>query len=94
MNYKLGQRVRYSAWVVKRKGGAATKWARIGPFTVVLTGIIVGKRTVAEGETTYWDDAGYEFKASKHISVYLVAPNLSRYVHVLPEDLTLVEEGE
>jgi len=50
-------------------------------------GIIVGKRVLREGISEYEYEAGYFFRHTKSIPVYLVAINMRQIYKVLEEDI-------
>lgn len=94
MKYKLGQRVKFNAYVYKSKGAYDTEWIRLEPLSSEPhEGIVVGKRTVAEGTTGWFQDEGATFRASKYIPVYLVATNLCTTRRVMAEDLEPIEDA-
>lgn len=60
----------------------------------VRTGVIVGKRTLADGEAQYYaSDEPVSWSPKHHFEAYLVAYDLRRRpVYVLVEDIEVVEE--
>ena len=87
--FELGQRVRMTGTLAKAKGwdGATqrTSWTESalptnGAYPVAREypeGVIVGKRTVADGTTSY-EEFGGVFTPTKHHEVWLVAFHLRR----------------
>lgn len=103
--YKLGQRVRYGEHIRRRHSrpgeflGPNRIWSNhAGPGMESQPweggeGIIVGKRTLSHGDTTYYGDYS-EYVPRKTFTAYLVAYDLQRKpVHVLPEHITPLEES-
>lgn len=98
-DYALGQRVRFTTYLVRGyKSGSswmdpATKfWTpedRLGKPNPGGEGVIVGRRTLADGTVRYLGEDGTTFTPSRHYTAWLVAFDLRRKpVHVLPEHLT------
>ena len=89
---KLGDRVTTTteAWV--RKGwdqGWHRRWVR-RTLREPVSGIVVGIRTVKEGESVYMGaEEGSYFAPTKHLQVYLVAINMKQIIRVMPEDIIL-----
>lgn len=93
MKYKLGQKVKYNAYMWRNKGGLELRWPR-RQLREPREGIVVGKRTVYEGHTDggYGADDPMVFVPKNHLSVYLVASDLRRFVHVMASDMEPAEE--
>lgn len=52
-------------------------------------GLLIGKRTLADGRRSYDSESGWEFTPSRHFGAYLVAIDMqANPVYVLPEHLT------
>lgn len=81
----LGSPVIFSAELRRRRG----VWdRRTRPAT---EGIIVGTRTLADGDVQWEPEVGMTFTPQRHFQAFLVAYALRRKpVYVLPEDLTEV----
>lgn len=60
------------------------------PVAVIRPGIVIGVRTLANGEVDYgWEDNPTVFYAKEHFTAYLVAYDVHRKpVYVLPEHCT------
>ena len=84
LKFKLGQRVRFRAYMYRSKMSMRAVWKR-GRYEG--EGIIVGKRTCTDGRIEYDSEEGYSYHATKHHSFWLVAPNLSGCVYVAEDDL-------
>ncbi len=82
--YRLGQQVTYKAIMYRHKGSTEATWQRA---PVSGAGIIVGKRTMSDGYTSYHPDEGHFYHPTKHHSFWLVAHNLSGYRYVAEKDL-------
>lgn len=99
--YTLGQRVRYAEHITRRSRrshevGPGRVWSGElypGKRTDGGEGIIIGKRTLSNGDVQWMgEDGGNIFVRMESFTAYLVAFNLHRKpVHVLPEHLTAVE---
>lgn len=101
--YELGQRVRYAEHIVRR---GARDWEPAEPHLLWSgeaypgkrldggEGIIIGKRTLTEGNVIWHGpEDGSEYKATKHFAAYIIAFDLHRKpVHVLPEHITPLSE--
>lgn len=100
--FELGQRVKYSTHIRRRDArpgeflGPNRLWSTHGGPGVEDhpweggAGIIVGKRTLTEGDT-YWHGDSAEYSPRRTFTAYLVAFALRRNpVHVLPEHITAV----
>jgi len=97
-DFQLGQRVRYAEHITRRyarpgefdrgdKVWANDPWP--GGKNSGGEGIIVGKRTLSEGQT-HWigSDEGTAYIPKKHFTAYVIAYDLRRKpVHVLPEHI-------
>lgn len=104
--FTLGQRVAYSEHIRRRasrpgeSGGPDKIWSNNpGPGLDDQhwpggKGIIVGKRTLSNGNTRWMgEDAGYIYDSLEHFTAYLIAYDLQRKpVHVLPEHITAMNE--
>lgn len=102
--YQLGQRVRYSTHIQRRHSRPGEF---LGPNRIWSThagpgmedkpfkggeGIVIGKRTLTHGNTTYWGDYS-EYTPAKTFTAWLVAFDLRRKpVHVLPEHISIIDE--
>ena len=62
-------------------------------FVFAPTGIVVGCRTLSNGQVTYWED-GTAYEPTEHLPAVLVATNLRRrHVFALAEDLTATTDS-
>lgn len=97
--FELGDRVRYEHFLVRRHPesgeflGPGSIWTTVlygeGNRTGSGQGIIIGKRTLSDGDTLYNYDVGNEYRPFRHYTAWLVAYDLRRKpVHVLPHHLT------
>lgn len=103
--FQLGQRVRFSTHLRRRSAGPGEFlgpdkiWsANAGPFSGPDweehrwpggEGVIVGKRTISNGDVNYRYDEGSDYVAAEYFTAYLIAYDLYRKpVHVLPEHIT------
>lgn len=95
MDFNLGDRVRIKARVVPKKTTSyepsklpnwhiLRQWVR---QEVQAEGVIAGVRTVKEGKSEPWPDAGWIFEPTRNLKTYLVAVNMREIWHVLPEDI-------
>lgn len=104
-DFQLGQRVAYSTHVRRRHArpgeflGPQRIWST-NPGPGILQdnlwdggeGVIVGKRTLSDGNVTYYGDAPGEYVPSKTFTAWLIAYDLQRKpVHVLPEHITALD---
>lgn len=109
--FTLGQRVRFAEHIVRT---SRQEWEKDKPdryWSGELypgkrrpggEGIIVGKRTLTEGNiTSAVESEGWgeytvtTYEKARHFTAYLVVTDLHRKpVHVLPEHLTPITEGE
>lgn len=92
-NVALGDRVEFTAHLERavnslvRNGREWRRWITPGP---ARSGIIIGKRTLANGVVEWEENYSY-FVPGEHLRVYLVTFDLHRKpVHVLPEDVTFL----
>jgi hypothetical protein len=102
--FNLGDRVRVKARAVPKKVdsyrtglGDRQEWYLMRQWVreeVQAEGIIAGVRTVKEGKSEPWPDAGWIFEPTRSLKTYLVAVNMRDMWHVLPEDLELSEVSE
>ena len=103
IGYQLGQQVVYNRHITRRgyrpdgAPGPDACWSSElwpGRPTDGGAGIIVGKRTLSNGDihVSYGEDAATVYKPTEHFQAYLVAFDLRRKpVFVLPEHLTPLE---
>ncbi|UDL15850.1 hypothetical protein QEH42_gp059 [Microbacterium phage Pumpernickel] len=103
----LGTPVRYDHRVVRRADNTETRhlrrhWVRTEvqhrdawrSFPTRREGIIVGKRTYANGSISYGEYGG-EFAADSYVQVYLVAWDMRKTPDaVLASDLTILDHSE
>lgn len=98
MGLELGTKVRYDArrslWR-EHLPGRLRRWTSQshGQAHSPREGIIVGKRTLANGTVDYggWDE-GTQFIPTEHFEAYQVVTNIrNKPVYVLPEDLEEIE---
>lgn len=60
----------------------------------IREGIVVGKRTLSNGEREWEDEVGYSYTAKSHFPAYLVAFDLRLTpLFVRPEDLEVLDDG-
>ena len=65
-----------------------------GHFTGGGEGIIIGKRTLSNGDTHYGYDGDTTYTPKEHFTAYLIVTSLrSAPVHVLPEHITALEQA-
>lgn len=101
--FELGDRVHYEHVLIRRHSrpgeflGPKRIWTTVrfgdgretGQRTGSGQGIIIGKRTLSDGDVDYHYDAGNEFVPTRHYPAWVVAYDLRRKpVHVLPHHLT------
>lgn len=73
----------YKEWTTERWWGDAYGTEDPRP------GIIIGKRTLANGYANYDYDSGTTFEPDQHVTAYVIAYDLHRKpVYVLPEHIT------
>jgi hypothetical protein len=100
-SFALGERVDFAHVLVRmvdpatlnsgvRRHGTRKCWRVDSRADFAGTGVIVGKRTAANGERVWeGEEVGYVFIPDEHLTVYLVAFAMHRKpVHVLAEHLT------
>ena len=88
----LGGGARVAATLLRVRRGGCKVWARI-PLMNPTTGIVVGCRTLSNGQVTYWED-GTAYEPTEHLPAVLVATNLRRrHVFALAEDLTATTDS-
>jgi hypothetical protein len=96
----LGQRVRFAEHI-KRTAKAwhdTTKPDRYwtgeswpGARNAGGEGIVIGKRTLSDGNVVYLGEEGNAYEQTRHFTAYLIVTSLhSAPVHVLPEHITAV----
>lgn len=103
-DYTLGQRVHYSEHIRRRHSrpgeflGPNRIWsgeAYPGKRWDGGTGIIVGKRTLSNGDSHWHYDDAPTYTIKETFTAYLVAYDINRKpVHVLPEHLSAVVEPD
>lgn len=98
--FRLGERVAYTEHLRRR---AAQPGEFDGPDKIWSNnhgphrwpggeGVIVGKRTLSNGNTHYGYDEGTTYLQTEHFTAYLIAYDLHRKpVHVLPEHITALD---
>ena len=101
--FTLGQRVRYTEHIKRtsRRWEDKTKPDRYwtgeyypGARYPGGEGIIVGKRTLTDGDVINMGEGGSSYQKFRHFTAYLVVSDLRRKpVHVLPEHITPLEES-
>lgn len=104
-SYQLGERVRFASYLERRyvdNPDRPTKWEKKwmpkltykGELDGAGEGIIIGKRTLVNGENRYnGHDEPITFIPKERVTAWLVAYDLRRKpVHVLPEHITPVDE--
>ena len=101
--FTLGQRVRFAEHI--KRGGPRywepeephRRWtgeAYPGARYAGGEGIIIGKRTLSNGNVDYIPDVGTIYFQQESFTAYLVVTSLrSAPVHVLPEHITPLEES-
>lgn len=101
--FELGQRVRFAESIKRR----AKDWhdttkpdrywtgqAYPGARNPGGEGIIIGQRTLSDGNVIYLGDEGNVYEKTRHFTAYLIVTGLrSAPVHVLPEHITALEES-
>lgn len=91
--FVFGQQVVFSRPLVRRahrkqQGRPARTWVPNMYDDTRRTGIVVGIRTLADGEVEYNYDEPTVFYPTRHFRAYLIATDLRRKpVLVLPEDM-------
>lgn len=76
----------YKEWTLER-------WIGDQPPEDPRPGIVIGKRTLANGYLHYDYDTGATFEPDEHLTAYVVAYDLHRNpVYVLPEHITPITE--
>lgn len=98
---QLGQRVRFAENIVR---GSSRDWETNRPDRIWSgeaypgkrrdggEGIIIGKRTLTEGDVT-WNgpEEISQYRPTRHFTAYLIVTGLhSKPVHVLPEHITVI----
>ena len=99
MNYELGQRVRFTHALIRVWDDGKKLWEDI-PRAAADEGIVMGKRTLSNGENeklTEFDGygsfilVGTEYRATEHFTAYLIAFDLRRKpVLVRPEHMEVL----
>lgn len=100
-DFTLGQRVKYAEHIKRRNSrpgeflGPNRIWSNEPWPGHVLPGgegIIVGKRTLSNGDAHWGYDESSTYTSKESFSAYLIAFDLHRKpVHVLPEHITAVD---
>jgi len=98
-DYQLGQRVRFTEPLRREfthDGKTGRKVWRVDPAIEAIEGVVVGKRTLANGiRHLIGYDEGISFIKEETFTAYLIAYDLRRKpVHVLPEHITVLHEPE
>lgn len=95
---KLGQPVKASAYLIRRAvpkpgrgwGVSGREWQR-STYPEPRTGVLVGLRTVSDGDRVNLGDDGIAYRATSHHRVALVAFDLNRTPRLVAlDDLTAV----
>ena len=105
-NFKLGQRVTFSTRLMRRVKywGSDTEhfdkfWSTLDRLREPLPGgegVIVGKRTLSNGNTHWLEGDGVTlYEAKEHFQAYLIVTSLrSAPIHVLPEHISPIDGGQ
>lgn len=93
-DYRLGQPVKVWAKLVRivadehRGGGWWPKIWAAREFNRWQDGIVIGKRTLYDGEVNYTFDAGVIFRPKSHFTAWLVVTDMHRKpILVWPKDI-------
>ena len=79
LKYKLGDRVTFTREYWKRRNQGRTRWVSYTKFSPSRKGMIVGVRTVQEGETVNGGEDGMPyFVAESRIRMWLIATTLNQ----------------
>lgn len=93
--FALGDKVRVRAWLERSRSGQSynQKYWKREEFAAPMDAIVVGLRTLSEGNITFWDEGGYAYEATNHFKAALVAYSLrNRPVFVKLEDIEVCDE--
>lgn len=98
MTLQLGTKVHFDHSSIlwrEHLAGGKRRWAPVHWSRDQHTGVIVGWRTLANGDVEYGNgyDSGTEFYPTEHFKAYLVAYDMRKKpVYVLPKDLEEIDE--
>lgn len=95
-DYGLGDKVTFSHPLHRKETLASEVWQgrwlhewQPDPFQPTRPGVIVGRRTLSNGNVHYLGEDGTDYRPTEHFTAYLVAFDLRRKpVLVRPEHIT------